>query len=152
VRTNEAIVERPSSTASTAVKIRYLLGLGSLLVAIIACGSESTPSTGGNSAATPTAPSAPTGTSDVQPEDEANRVVVVRNLVTEQEADDALALLAENGFEGFIKQSSAELADVSADGWDVVIKGLTSQEATDILIRIASDPEVPYSGVIFIDD
>jgi hypothetical protein len=77
---------------------------------------------------------------------------VVRNLVTEQEADDALALLAANGFEGFIKQSSAELADVSAEGWDVVIKGLTSQEATALLIQIATDPDVPYSGVIFIED
>jgi hypothetical protein len=134
------------------VRFRYLLGLGSLLVAVNACGSESTPSAVDETAATSTATSAPAGASDAEPEDEVNRVVVVRNLVTEQEADEALALLAENGFEGSTKQSSAELADVSADGWDVVIKGLTSQEATDILIRIASDPDVPYSGVIFIDD
>lgn len=134
------------------MRLRYLLGVGVLLVAVLSCGGESTTSTGGESAATSTAPSAPADASDVQPEGEANRILVVRNLVTEQEADDALALLAENGFEGFIKQSSAELADVSPDGWDVVIKGLTSQEATDILIRIVSDPEIPYSGVIFIDD
>jgi hypothetical protein len=133
------------------VKIRHILGLGILLVAVVSCGGESTSSSEAFTT-TSTAPSSPADTSDAEPEGVATRVLVVRNLVTEQEADDALTLLAENGFEGFIKQSSAELADVSADGWDVVIKGLTSQEATDILIQIASDPEVPYSGVIFIDD
>ena len=151
MRTDEAIVGSRDSTASTAVKIRHILGLGILLVAVTACGGESTSSSEAF-AVTSTTTSSPAGTSGAQPDDEVNRVLVVRNLVTEQEADDALALLAENGFEGFIKQSSAELADVSADGWDVVIKGLTSQEATDILIQIASDPEVPYSGVIFIED
>jgi hypothetical protein len=134
------------------VKIWHILGLGILLVAVISCGGESTSSSEALTT-TSTAPSSPADTSDADTEEEAaTRVVVVRNLVTEQEADDALALLAENGFEGFTKQSSAELADVSADGWDVVIKGLTSQEATEILIQIASDLEVPYSGVIFIDD
>ena len=134
------------------MRFRHLLGLGTLLVAVIACGGESTTPTVGQPAATSSAPSTAAGASDTDPEDEVNRVVVVRTLVTEEAADAALVLLAANGFEGFTKQSSAELADVSADGWDVVIKGLTYQEATDILIRIASDPEVPYSGVIFIDD
>ena len=85
----------------------------------------------------------------VEPTD---RVVLVRNLVTETEADDAIALLTDQGFGGFVKQRSSELNPTATEGWDVVRPGLTESEADRLAVAIATDLEVPYGGTIFIDD
>lgn len=82
----------------------------------------------------------------------ADRLVLVRNLVTEPEADDAIALLADNDFDGFVKQPSSELLPTATEGWDVVRTGLTADEANQLVIAIATDLEVPYAGTIFVDE
>lgn len=80
----------------------------------------------------------------------ADRLVLVRNLVTEAEADDAIALLADQGFDGFVKQPSGVLLPTATEGWDVVRPGLAERDASQLAAAIATDPEVPYVGTIFV--
>ena len=82
----------------------------------------------------------------------ADRLVLVRNLVTEAEADDAIALLADQGFDGFVKQPSSVLLPTATEGWDVVRPGLAERDARQLTVAIATDPEVPYVGTIFVVD
>ena len=74
----------------------------------------------------------------------ANRAVMVRNLVTEAEADEAIALLTEHGYDGFIKRVSEQ----ASDGWDVVKVGLTITEADALAVDVVVDPDIPYAGVL----
>jgi len=71
------------------------------------------------------------------------RFVRVQHQVDEATADATLALLATNGFDEFTKEQS------SGDGFDVVARGLTQDGASALVVRLTTDPDVPYPGVIF---
>lgn len=69
--------------------------------------------------------------------------VRVQFQVDEATADETLAVLADNGFDEFTKEESA------GDGFDVLARSLTEDQAAALVVRLTTDTDVPYNGVIF---
>ncbi len=121
---------------------------------IVGCSSGSESSNATAPASTTEAPGdeavATNGDNPDQAEQPTDRIVQVRNLVTEPEADEAIQLLSANGFDGFIKQPSSVLFPTATEGWDVVHLNLTAGEANKLAILVTADPEVPYAGIVLV--
>ncbi len=69
--------------------------------------------------------------------------VRVQHQVHEATADETLTVLSANGFNHFVKEKSA------GDGFSVVAHGLTEDDAAALIVRLTTDADVSYRGVIF---
>lgn len=58
-------------------------------------------------------------------------------------ADATLQVLVANGFDQFTKEESA------GGGYDVTARGLKEEDAAALVVRLTTDGDVPYAGVIF---
>jgi hypothetical protein len=70
-------------------------------------------------------------------------MVRVQYQVDEATADEVLSVLAANDFDEFAKEAS------TAGGFDVVAHGLTEDGAAALVVRLTTDTDVPYPGVVF---
>ncbi len=131
-------MDRRERTTGANARHRHLLAVAWLTMAMLAtaCGSPS----GDDAAATTTVVAGGGNLADA-----ASGVFMVRvqHEVDEAAADEALAVLAANGFDEFTKEASA------GDGFDVVAQGLTEDGASALVVRLTTDPDVSYLGVIF---
>jgi hypothetical protein len=101
---------------------------------VVACGS------GDGAATTTAADSGTTGTTAGQ--GSGVFFVRVQHQVDGATADETLSVLSHNGFDQFVKEAAG-------GGFDVVARGLTSDGAAALIVRLTTDADVPYAGVIF---
>ncbi len=69
--------------------------------------------------------------------------VRVQHQVDAATADATLQVLVTNGFDQFTKEDSA------GGGYDVLARGLREEDAVALVVRLTTDNDVPYAGVIF---
>jgi hypothetical protein len=110
-----------------------------IAMVVAACGSSS-----GDDAAATTTLAVDEGTSGAVA-DEGGGVYFVRvqYQVDEATADATLSVLSANGFDEFTKEASG------GNGFDVVARGLTEDGAAALVVRLTTNTDVPYAGVVF---
>ncbi|MFZ0491895.1 MAG: hypothetical protein WAM81_01715 [Acidimicrobiia bacterium] len=116
--------------------MRVVLVCLAFAMLVVACGS------GDGAATTTAADSGATGTTVGQGSD---FFVRVQYQVDGATADETLSVLADNGFDQFVKEPAG-------DGFDVVARGLTEDGAAALVVRLTTDTDVPYAGVVFEED
>lgn len=134
-----AVLGSSNSLYRSHSRIRMPAACLAIAMVIAACSGSS----GDDIAATTTPPIEARSSGTAVGTDSGMFAVRVQHQIDEATADEALTVLAANGFNDFVKEKSA------GDGFSVVAHGLTEDDAASLIVRLTTDASVPYTGVVF---